>query len=73
MFHVVWLLIFINNGQTVKATLTSDDLFDDVPACQAYITGHRLQIPDYARGMFNLTLDDDVKVTSECRPDEKGA
>lgn len=73
MLHVVWLLISVSIGHTISATLTSNDLFDDVPACQAYILDHRRQIPDYARGFFNLTLDDEVQVSSKCQADEKGA
>lgn len=73
MFHIVWALLFAVNGHATSATLTSTDFFDTKAICQQYITDHQPHVADYARGFFNLTFEDDVQVSGDCKAQERGA
>lgn len=73
MYHIVWSLLFALNGQATSATLTPTDTYDTKAICQQYIAEYQAHVADYARGFFNLTFEDQIQVSGDCKAQERGA
>jgi hypothetical protein len=63
MWFAVWAVSFMVNNSPATETFTLNAGKDTQQECVQYLTDHRNQLFDYARGFLNLDFDTEIKIT----------